>query len=351
MSTMTAAVYYGPRAVRVEQAARPDAPQPGELLLDVSLGAICGTDVGEYLREPSYVPLHAPHRSSGHVGPMIIGHEFCGTVAAVGDGVDGYGVGQRVVSGAGVSCGACEACTSGKTNVCERYYTIGLHTHGGLAEQVRVPAKTCVHVPDACSELDAVLAQPLSIGVHCARRAGVVEGSSVVVIGAGGIGTLIVAAAASRNAASVTAVDIDEARLDIARRLGATATLNAGDDGLAELDGAPVVIEATGTAAGLQAALSIVRPGGRVLIVGLQHAPPAIDFVRLTVNEVELLTSQAHVCATDLPEAVELLTAQPLSEIVVDKVIDLERVVEDGLEAMAAGRAHGKVVIDVAGAA
>jgi (R,R)-butanediol dehydrogenase / meso-butanediol dehydrogenase / diacetyl reductase len=346
MDTMRAAVYYGPRDLRVEDAPPPTAPGRGELLLDVGLAAICGTDIGEFVRDPSFVPLHEPHPHSGHVGPMILGHEFFGRVAAVGADVHEFAPGQRVVCGAGVSCGACPACTAGLTNVCARYYTIGLHTDGGLAERVRVPARTCVSVPDSCSDIAAVLAQPLSIGVHCADRARVGEGDSVVVIGVGGIGSLIVAAAVSRKA-SVTAVDIDPERLAVATRLGATSTFGAANGAMTALRGASIVIEATGTAAGFEAALSIVNPGGRVLLVGLQYAPPTVDFVSLTLNEVELLTSQAHVCATDLPEAVQMLSSLPISEHVVDRVVDLERVVEDGFQATVDGEVHGKVVVRV----
>jgi threonine dehydrogenase-like Zn-dependent dehydrogenase len=344
---MRAAVYYGPRDLRVEDAPAPSGPAPGDLLLEVDLASICGTDVREFAHEPTYVPLRQPHRWSGHVGPMILGHEFVGRVVALGDGVESFSLGQRVVCGAGVSCGVCEACLAGKTNVCERYYTIGLHTHGGLAERVRVPASICVAVPAGCADVDAVLAQPLSIGVHCARRAGIGPGATAVVIGAGSIGSLIVAAAARRGAASITAVDIDAARLEVAKRLGATATVDASNGDASELGGAPIVIEATGTSAGLETALSIVQPGGRVLLVGLQHAPPSVDFVELTLNEVELLTSQAHVCATDLPEAIQILGELALSQHVVDRVVDLHRVVVDGFEAALAGRLHGKVVVQV----
>jgi threonine dehydrogenase-like Zn-dependent dehydrogenase len=278
---------------------------------------------------------------------MILGHEFFGTVAGVGEGVEAFVPGERVACGAGVSCGECEACRAGRTNVCARYYTIGLHTHGGFADQVRVPAKTCVAVPDGCADIDAVLAQPLAIGVHCADRARVGEGDTVVVIGVGGIGSLIVAAAANRNAGEIVAVDVNPRRLDIATRLGASETVDASSGDVAALEGAPIVIEATGSAAGLESAVSIVRPGGRVLMVGLQHAPPTIDFVALTVNEVELLTSQAHVLATDLPEALRLLTAQRVSAHLVDRVVDLEHVVDDGLQAMVDRRVDGKVVVRV----
>jgi (R,R)-butanediol dehydrogenase / meso-butanediol dehydrogenase / diacetyl reductase len=344
---MRSAVYHGRRDVRIEEMPDPADPAAGELRLDVGLAAICGTDVNEYLNGPFFTPLGAPHPNSGHVGPMIIGHEFFGRVAAVGSGVGAFSVGDRVVCGAGVSCGACPACLAGKTNVCSHYYTLGLHTHGGLADHVNTPADICVRVPDGCEDLDAVLAQPMAIGVHCTKRAQVGAGDSVVVIGAGGIGSMIVHAAAARGAAEVVAVDIDRVRLALAGKLGATSLLDASSDDVRELAGAWTVIEATGSKSGLETAISIVRPGGRILLVGLQHEPPDIDLATLTISEVELLTSQAHVCSTDLPEAVLLLAARSISEHAVDRVIELEELVPEGIDAMLSHEVHGKVAVRV----
>jgi threonine dehydrogenase-like Zn-dependent dehydrogenase len=344
-----AAVYHGRRDVRVEEVAEPAAPGPGDLLLDVRLAAICGTDVGEYLHGPRVIPITFRHAASGHEGPMVIGHEFLGSVAAVGDGVEGFAVGDRIVSGAGVSCGRCEWCRAGRTNLCADYYTLGLHTDGGLAEQVIVPASTGVAVADSCSDRAAVLAQPLSIALHSVSRAGVRPGDTVVVIGVGGIGSFIVAAAASVGAGAIVAVDIDDDRLATARELGATQTLLAGSGEIAGPDGAPIVIEATGTQAGLDTALRTVRRGGTVLLVGMHHEQRPVDLMDLTIREVTLTTTQAHICATDLPRALELLARSDLDEHVVDRVIPLASLVEDGLLAMAGHRVHGKVVIDPAG--
>ena len=111
--------------------------------LRVLRGALCGTDAGEYAYGPIMVPLTWRHPASGHEGPTIIGHEFVGAVEAVGSGVDALAVGDRVVPGAGMWCGACAWCRAGRTNLCADYYTLGLNAHGGLAEQVNVPARMC----------------------------------------------------------------------------------------------------------------------------------------------------------------------------------------------------------------
>jgi threonine dehydrogenase-like Zn-dependent dehydrogenase len=342
-----AAVYHGRRDVRVEEFPEPGAPGPGELLLDVRLGAICGTDVGEYLHGPGVIPIERTHPGSGHTGPIVIGHEFFGSVAAAGEGVESFALGARVVSGAGVSCGECAWCRAGRTNLCARYYTLGLHTHGGLAEQVLVPASTCEAVPAACDDLSAVLAQPLSIALHSVARSGATAGDTVAVIGVGGIGTFIVGAATDRGVGELVAVDIDEARLENARALGAGRALLAGDPELATLD-ADVVIEATGTEAGLATAIGAVRRGGRLLLVGMHDEPRTLDLRDLTLREVEVMTTNAHICATDLPASLGILAGGDLAARVVDRVVPLDDLVEDGLMAMAEGRARGKVVVAVA---
>ena len=133
---MRAAVYHGRGDVRVQ-----DVPVPAisedEILLEVTAVGICGTDAHEYAHGPTMFPIDAPHPVTGHSGPMIPGHEFAGRVAALGAGVDGLGVGDRVATGAGISCGECFPCRRGRSNLCRRYATLGLQRNGGLARFAR----------------------------------------------------------------------------------------------------------------------------------------------------------------------------------------------------------------------
>jgi (R,R)-butanediol dehydrogenase/meso-butanediol dehydrogenase/diacetyl reductase len=349
-----AAVFHGRRDVRVEDVPAPRAPRPGELLVDVEWAAICGTDAAEYLHGPTFVPLTEPHPGSGHRGPTILGHEFVGRVRATGGDATGFEAGERVVCGAGVSCGTCEWCRAGRTNLCAGYYTIGLHTHGGLAEQVLVPAATCVTVPAMCEPQAAVLAQPLAVALHALARAEVRPPASLAVIGVGGIGTLIVAAAAARGIEQLVAVDVDPARLEVARRLGASETVPAdGESARRIVDatggrGVDVALEASGTEPGLATAIAAVRKGGRIVLVGLHEEPRALDLLDLNLREIGIETTLAHICETDLPEAVGILAAAGLAAAVIDRVVPLEAFVEDGLVPLAEGRVGGKVVVDVA---
>ena len=352
---MRAAVYHGRRDVRVESVVEPGAPSPDELLIEVLRASICGTDASEWSHGPLQVPLERPHPGSGHRGPVVLGHEFVGRVAAAGERVAGLGPGERVVCGAGVSCGSCEWCRAGRTNLCSAYYTLGLHADGGLAELVRAPARICRAVSDRCSDDAAALAQPLAVALHAVRRSQATAGDSVAVIGVGGIGAFILAAAAARGASPLVAVDIDEERLDTARSLGAGVVIDARSTKTAASlraatggEGPEIVIEASGAPESTGVALEAVRRGGLVLQVGLHSSPGQLDLFDATIREIDIVTTNAHVCDQDLPEAVEMLETTDLGSLVIDRVIPLTAVVEEGLQPLAAGTARGKIVVDPA---
>jgi 2-desacetyl-2-hydroxyethyl bacteriochlorophyllide A dehydrogenase len=341
-----AAVFHGPGDIRVESVEEPRDPAPGDVVLEVLRAGICGTDSSEW--------KHGPLQTRP---PVVLGHEFVGLVVAIGAEVDRFAVGDRLVSGAGVSCGACGWCTAGRTNLCARYFTLGLQVDGGLAELVATPASICSPVPDAVTDDAAAMAQPLAVALHAVRRSGVGEGQTCAVIGAGGIGSFIVAAAAARGARPLIAVDIDDERLATARGLGAHLTIDARGKALEEAileatggEGADVVIEASGVPHAPQAALTAARRGGRTLLVGLQAAPREIDLFALAIREVELIPTAAHVCAIDLPESLELLASTGLAETVLDRVIPLELLVDEGIRPLADGAARGKIVVDPRGA-
>ena len=344
---MKAAVFRAPGDVRIEQVAEPAPPGPGDLLIGVSKAALCGTDSAEW----DHGPLLAQP-------PVVLGHEFTGTVVAAGPGVTGFPSGTRVVSGAGISCGACEWCSAGRTNLCARYQTLGLHRDGGLAELVLSPAAICQVVPDALDDVAAAMAQPLAVALHAARRGRTGPGRTCVVIGAGGIGAFIVAAAAGLGADPVIAIDVASGRLDTAAALGAAITVNAErEDPVAAVlaatggHGAHVVIEATGVPANPAAALAMARRGGDVVIVGLQPRPVPVDLFAVSVREVDVHGTLAHVCGEDLGEAVSLLASTQLAATVLGDVISLGDLVEGGLRPLAERKATGKIIVDVAGAA
>lgn len=174
-------------------------------------------------------------------------------------------------------------------------------------------------------------------------------------LGIGGIGAFIVGAAATRGLERLIAVDVDPAKLALAGALGADDAIDARSEDVAAAireatggDGADVVMEATGVPASPSIAIHAARRGGRVVIVGLQAEPPPVDVFDAALREVDLTTTVAHICDTNLPESLGVLAQTEVAGQVLDRVISLERIVEDGLAPLAEGRAGGKIVVEVA---
>lgn len=346
---MRAAVLYAPHDLRLEDRPEPEC-RAGEVLIEVIHNGLCGTDATEYTKGPMMVPLSVAHPGSGHVGPTILGHEFIGTVVDTGPDAKRW-KGRRVACGAGVSCGMCAWCLRGRTNLCARYYTLGLSTHGGLAQFVAAPASTLREIPEGCADIEAALAQPLAVGLHAVTRSGVRPGDTIVVLGAGAIGSFVLAGLSGHDG-RVLAFDVDPGRLETARWLGAAEThLIGGDTSTGDLrslisDGADVVIESSGAIGSAQCAFALAARGGSVLLVGLTKQPQPIELADVVLREIDVRTTVAHVCDNDLPAALQLLTERPLSTIVLDRVVVIEDIVA-GFEYLASGAARGKIIVDV----
>jgi threonine dehydrogenase-like Zn-dependent dehydrogenase len=314
---MRAARIHGPGDLRIE-----DVPDPragaGDVVLRVTGAGICGTDATLFRLGQAVVPAGTEAR-----WPVVLGHEFAGEV------VEGaLEPGTLVACGAGVSCGTCARCREGRTNLCLRYATAGVHRDGGLAEYCVVPAASCEPAAPHGVGGDAVaLAQPMAVAEHAISVAGLREGERALIFGAGGIGSFATWAAAARGA-EVTVVDRDPERLAIAAALGAAHTT---------LDGPyDVVYEMTGAAEPLEAAVALTRPGGRLVAVGVHGVRRPLDLDRITLQEITLHGTLAHVRATDLPRALDLLGAR-------DSWADVAPTVY-GLDVLAGGPAPGPAI-------
>ena len=344
---MRAIRIYDSGALHLEK----DVPRPearaGEVVLEVALAGICGTDASLVRHGVGLVPRSADPR-----WPIVLGHEFSGRVVEVGDGVESLAVGEPVACGAGASCGACRACRAGRTNLCEHYWTAGVHRDGGLAEFCVVPAAICEPTEPHGVRGDALgLTQPMAIAVHAIDRGRAGPGDRALIIGAGGIGALGTWVA-SQLGVEVTVCDRDPARTKIAAGLGAAHTYVVDEVPLEDrLDGDgdfDVVYEMTGVGEPLAAAVSLVRPGGRVVAVGVHARDRLVDVGRVTTGEIDLVGAMAHVCATDLPRALDFVAARAEGWAdLAPAVLTLEEVVTDGLPEMVAGRAKRiKTLVD-----
>ncbi|AQZ65140.1 Threonine dehydrogenase and related Zn-dependent dehydrogenases [[Actinomadura] parvosata subsp. kistnae] len=338
---MRAAVWYGAGDVRVEDV--PEAPPgPGEVTIDVAYCGICGSDLHEYADGPHAIPVGEPHPESGVAAPLVLGHEFCGTVRAAGAGVTGLAPGDRVAVEPHYRCGSCPRCRAGEYNICRHFGFAGLMGHGGLAERATVPAYMLHRLPDAVSLEQAAVFEPAAVALHAVRRAGIRPGESVAVLGLGPIGLLVTRLAARCGAGRIVAADRSPARRELALRMGAAAT---GAD-LAEVtegEGVDVAFEAAGSPDTLRACLAATRRGGRVMLLGLTGTI-TLDAFALVNNEQTIMTSVGYRDA--YPELTRMVAEEGVDLAgIVTSTIPLDHVVRDGFDALLRGEEQVKVLV------
>jgi len=253
------AVYYNNNDVRVEERPRP-SPGRGELLMRIEASGICGSDVMEWYRVPR--------------APLVLGHEVAGSVEQVGEGVEAFRAGDRIVTTHHVPCGECHYCNSDRHSVCETLRRTSFDP-GGFAELVRLPAinveRGTFHLPDKVSFVGGSFVEPLACVVRAQRIAGLRPGTTVAVLGAGISGILQIQYVRSAGAARIYATDVSAFRLEFAKRFGADVVLSATADVVAEIRednqgrGVDQVVVCTAARAALDQALRLVDDGGTVL--------------------------------------------------------------------------------------
>ena len=252
---MRAVVIKDVGQVEVADVADP-VPGPREVVVQVAACGICGTDL--HILEGEFAPSL----------PIIPGHEFAGTVAAVGTEVHELSIGQRVAVDPSLFCNECHYCKIGHNNMCERWNAIGVSKPGAAAEFVAVPLGNCVVLPDHIRLEDAALIEPLSCAIRGYDVLKSQLGAHVLIYGSGTMGLMMLELAKRTGAASVDVVDINPSRLETARSLGCSAAVTSAD----ELDrprGWELVVDATGAAAAIQDGLSRVAPAGTFLQFGV----------------------------------------------------------------------------------
>ena len=232
--------------------------------------------------------------------PRVIGHEALGTIAALGDGVQGLAVGDRVALDPVVSCGACLACRSGRPNVCRSLQVIGVHRDGGMSEFCVIPAANAIKVPDNLSDRAAVMAEPYSIAANIMLRCEADATDTALIFGAGVIGLASLQAAGMKGIRCIV-VDIDDARLERAKALGASRVVNSRRESveaavMAETAeyGVTLVIDAAGAPGILEQAVQITGPAARIMVLNFQPGTSAIPQSELVKKELSLLGSRLN---------------------------------------------------------
>jgi len=301
-----ALVITAPGRAEVQDVAEP-AAEPGEVIVEVRRAGICGTDVEFFTGEMAY--LHSGHAAY----PMRIGHEWMGTVTAVGAGVDGSWIGRRVTGDTMLGCGACRRCEHGRQHVCDQRLELGIRggKAGALAERVATPARSLHRLPDTVDDVMGALVEPGGNAFRAVQGAALRPGDRCLVLGPGTIG-LLCALFARAAGAEVHLLARDAGSAAFARSLGFDDVWTDGD-----LPGLPwdAVIEASNSPALPARALDLVEPGGRVVYIGLAGTPSLIDTRDLALKDVTavgVLSASPGLAGTIAAYAAGVVDPRPL---------------------------------------
>lgn len=279
---------------------------PDEVLVAVEACGICGSDV------------HGYDGSSGRrIPPIVMGHEAAGTIAVLGSNVQGLAEGDRVTFDSTVYCGHCEYCFRGEVNLCENRQVIGVscgdyRRAGAFAEYVVVPKHILYRLPETITFAEASTLEAVSVALHAIKVSHISGGETVLVIGAGMIGLLILQAAKAAKCSQVLIADVDATRLDLAKRICDVEVLpHSGADLIAEVlrltngRGVDVALEAVGRNETVAAAIDSTRKGGTVTLVGNIAAEVTLPLQKVVTRQLRLQGSCAS--AGEYPEAIELV--------------------------------------------
>jgi len=260
----------------------PPEPGPGEVMVRVAACGICGSELEAFRH-------HSPRRPP----PLVMGHEFCGTIADLG-GASGTSlkVGARVVANALVPCGKCNRCLAGRPHLCARRQIFGMNRPGAFAEYVNVPVSALLDWPATLPAEAACLAEPLGNGAHMVGLTRYLEPSTVLVIGAGPIGLLAMQAFSALTGATILAADLSPERLQAAQRCGAERVINPRSEDVVAIarevtggEGVDVVVDAVGLGLTKRQSLHAARPGGAAVWIGLTDNAMTVDSYDVTLPE------------------------------------------------------------------
>ncbi|HEY8234813.1 MAG TPA: alcohol dehydrogenase catalytic domain-containing protein [Vicinamibacteria bacterium] len=301
---MKALVYTGPERMEIQQLPDP-RPREGEVLLQVSAAGVCGSDLHGFLG-------HSERRKPG----LVMGHEAVATILDHHPSVSGWRRRQRVCFNPLMSCGACRACQEGRQNLCPTWTVFGMdRLHGAYAERVAVPARQLLALSEGLSEEEGVLAEPMAVVIHAFRTGLGDTPRAMAIVGGGAIGGLSLVLAKLRGIPRVAVVDVNDERLDAARRLGADLVVNATrEDAAAAVrdwssGGADAVVEAVGTASTRRTAIALAAKGARVILLGLAENDSPLPWIDMIRNEQSLHTSFAY-APRDFDDSVALLESR-----------------------------------------
>lgn len=303
---MKALVYEGPERVEMRDVGKPEIG-PDEVLIKTKFAGVCGTD------------LHILGGRFPVKEGVIIGHEASGIVEEVGEDVQTIKLGEEVVCAPYLFCGECIPCRAGRYNVCMNRRHLGIEVDGLFAEYFKLPAYAVYPAPEGMSLEEGAVVEPASVGYHAVQRVSPTPSDSVVIIGAGPIGLLILESISAFGCQKIIVSELIDKRLRLAETLGAHRVVNPDRENLKEIVkeetdgvGADIVIEAVGIPETVAETVGLVRSAGKICIVGLSREPVEFDFLSLVRREIDIITSDAS-----------RMGYEKIHELVAKKIIDV----------------------------
>ncbi len=315
---------------------------PNDVLIKVKKSAICGTDIHIYNWDEwsqKTIPV-----------PMAIGHEFMGEIAKLGSAVTGFKIGERVSGEGHLTCGHCRNCRAGKRHLCRNTVGIGVHRAGSFAEHVTLPAVNVFRIPDSIPDEIASFFDPLGNAVHTALSFDLV-GEDVLITGAGPIGVMAAAICKHVGARHVVVTDVNDYRLDLARKLGATKAINVKNTSIDETmkslgmtEGFDVGLEMSGNGDAFRSMFKAMNHGGRVAILGIPPSDVSIDWSQVIFKGLIL----KGIYGREMFETWYKMTAMLQSGLDISPVVTHRYPIADFQKAFDVMRtgASGKVVLD-----
>lgn len=338
MGTMRALVKTSPEAAEIAVVPIPQCG-PTDVLVKVQAAALCGTDLHIYEWNPWA-------QGAGIKLPVVMGHECCGDVVAVGSDVKGVKIGDKIAAETHVPCGECYQCRNGEQHICNNLKLFGIHMNGCFAEYAVIPAVCAKPIPQEIAYDVGAVMEPLGTALRAAVETHV-AGANVVVLGCGPIGLFAVAAASTLGAATVFATDISPTRLEIARQMGANQPMNPlQEDVVAAVlkatggYGADVVIEASGSVEALKQSFRYLRKGGRMALIGLPGKPIELELGKEVVfKEAKIIGIHGRKMFETWTQMENLLASGKLiADPAITHVLPLERW-REGIELAKSGQA------------
>jgi len=338
--------------IRIEEVPEP-SPGDGEVKVKVKWCAICTSDIHELTSGPILIPTKRPHPLTGRQAPITLGHEFSGDVVEVDSGVTGVNVGDRVTVRPTMPCYECTWCRQGRHVLCNRLATLGGGADGGFAEYVIARGDGVYKLPDEITYEMAALSEPTATAVHASRRARLSPGDSVVIVGAGPIGLLVMQAARAAGATKLFVIEPSPERGEVAKRLGATEVINpkevdAGKHiaNLTEGRRADVVFECVGIPESILQCLAVSGRGGKIIVVGQATEVCPFPFGMVMALEKEIIGSCGY--EDEFPAVLSYMRDGRIdTQSLVTAKIKLDDIIEQGFNVLNSERKkeHFKILV------